>query len=144
VIILCNADTSVFKGPTTTVNPVDDLDYWVNMRVYALDSADKDIGVAQEYIGESEPRAVILPLDYIVGLSDKDALTFALKGKTRFVIAMPSKNPDPDYVEIALHMLGVNTVPVDYFLENSDKALAYMAIHDNMAWPEKIPSLRSN
>ena len=143
VIILCNADTSVFKGDTSTVQPADDLDYWVNMRVYALDSSDKNIGVAQEHTGEGEPNAVIASLESLLELSEKDAMAFALKGKTRYVIAMPSENPESDDLEKALETLGVNMVPVDFLLEEADDALDYMEAYDNTAWPEKIASLRS-
>jgi len=143
VIILCNADTSVFKDSSSTIQPADDLDYWVNMRVYALDSSDKNIGVAQEYTGEGEPNAVIASLESILDLSEKDALSFALKGKTRYVIAMPSKNPDSNDLEKALETFGVNMVPIDFLSETPEDALEYMDIYDNMPWPEKIASLRS-
>jgi hypothetical protein len=144
VIILCNADTSVFKGATSTVSPADDLDYWVNMRVYALNSSDTNVGIAQKYTGEGEPNAVIASLKSLVDFSERDALAFALKSKTRYVIAMPTENPDSDDLDMALKTLGVNIVPIDFFLETTADAADYMESYDNMAWPEKIASLRSN
>lgn len=144
VIILCNADTSPFKGDTSSTTPKEDLDFWVNMRVYALDAKDKNIGIAQPYSGQGEPTAVITSLDSIVALGTTEALTFGLKGRDRYVIAMPSANPDSGYLDKALNTLGVNMVPIDFLLENVKNAADYKNSYDNMAWPEKIPSLRSN
>jgi hypothetical protein len=144
VIILCNADTSPFKGDTSDTAPKDDLDFWVNMRVYALNAKDKNIGIAQSYSGQGEPNAIITSLESIVALGKPEALTFGLKGRNRYVIAMPSANPDSGYLNTALDTLGVNMVPIDFLLENVKDAADYKNSYDNMAWPEKIKSLRSN
>jgi hypothetical protein len=145
VIILCNADTSVFKGDSSTVQPADDLDYWVNMRVYALDSSDKNIGIAREYAGSGEPSAVITSLESISNLSEDKAIAFATKGKTRYVIAIPSTNPDKDTLRTAIKTLGVNMVLLDYLSEEPDQAVEYIkyAYDKNIAWPQKSPALRS-
>jgi hypothetical protein len=142
VIILCNADTSVFKDGKAGVEPANDLDYWVNMRVYALDSKHKNIGVAQEYSGEGAAAAIITSLDYISALSEKEATSFALKNKTRYVIAMPSDAPKAKDLDYALNTMGVNVVPIDFFTQGED-ALPLMDEYENESWPEKVPALRS-
>jgi len=146
VIILSNADTSVFKGATSTVAPAEDLDYWVNMRVYALDTADKNIGVAQKYPegAEGSPAALVTSLESILKLSEKDALAFGLAGKTRYMIAVPSENPTNKDLETAVNRLGVNIVPVDYLIKTPADAVETMKIYKNMAWPEKTAALKSN
>jgi len=146
VIILSNADTSVFKGATSTVAPAEDLDYWVNMRVYALDTADKNIGVAQKYpeSAEGSPAALVTSLESILKLSEKDALAFGLAGKTRYMIAVPSENPTNKDLETAVNRLGVNIVPVDYLIKAPADAVETMKIYKNMAWPEKTTALKSD
>jgi hypothetical protein len=143
VIILCNADTSVFKGDTSKVQPVDDLDYWVNMRVYALDTAHSGVGVAQKYTGSETASAIITSLEHVKSLSAADALSFGLAGKSRYVIAMTAGNPDIAHLDTALNTLGVNVVPIKFLSESATMALKYMEAYDNVPWPEKIASLRS-
>jgi hypothetical protein len=143
VIILCNADTSVFKGDSTTVQPANDLDYWVNMRVYALDTAHSGVGVAQKYSGSDRAYAIITSMDHVKSLSAADALSFGLAGKSRYVIAMTPSNPSKEDLNKAVNALGVNVVPINFLSENSEMALQYMGIYDNVPWPEKIASLRS-
>ena len=143
VIILCNADTSVFKGDTTTVQPANDLDYWVNMRVYALDTAHSGIGVAQKYSGSERASAVITSLEHVKSLPAAEALSFGLAGKSRYVITMTPNNPSKEDLNKALNALGVNIVPINFLSEYTDKALQYMDAYDNVPWPEKIASLRS-
>jgi hypothetical protein len=142
VIILTNADTSVFKGDTSTVAPAEDLDYWVNMRVYALDTAEKNIGVAQKYTGDDSPAAIVTSLDTITSLSEKDATAFGLAGKTRYVIAMSSENPGNNMIDMAIKRLGVNIAPVDYLIKAPADALKDMDIYKHMAWPEKTAALK--
>jgi len=146
VIILSNADTSVFKGATSTVAPAEDLDYWVNMRVYALDTADKNIGVAQKYpeSAEGSPAALVTSLESILKLSEKDALAFGLAGKTRYMIAVRSEDPTNKDLETAVNRLGVNIVPVDYLIKAPADAVETMKIYKNMAWPEKTTALKSD
>ena len=146
IIIMCNADTSIFKSKITTgVQPAEDLDYWVNMRVYAMDTADKNIGIALESGMGTTPSAVITSLSSILNLSEEDGIKFALSNRNRFMIAMPnsSENPTTKALSHALNTLGVNMVPVDFLIEGKEDALALFKEYGNMSWPEKADGLRS-
>lgn len=154
VIILSNADTTLFRTPLPggkQYSPADDLDYWVNMRVY-LDNEDDAQGIAKVSEkaggaaggGAQGPAAVVLSLSDIVNLGAAKRDAFATRGKSRFVIAMPGAltNPAPAQLDRALTDLGVNMVPLDIFgvpLEESKKLVEQ---YGGKAYKSKPAALR--
>jgi hypothetical protein len=143
-IILCNADTSMFRKPDTngkTFAPLEDLDYWTNMRVYLESSAVK-LGVTAT--AADTPKAVVIPLERLLTLNNTEADAFALKGKQRFTIALhvPEKNPTPDELDRALFEFGVNMVPVNIVGKTDDTIDGLRAAYDKKSYPLKPPAMR--
>ena len=144
VIILSNADTTPFRKATPQVNPADDLDYWVNARVY-LDSPEDAIGVTQAPPAGITPSAIVVKLNDVLQLSEKKAEAFAAKSKTMFVIAMPSQlnNPTTKQLDAAINSLGINVVPIDIFSDTVEKVQALVEEYSNMTFRPKPIALQN-
>jgi hypothetical protein len=150
VLVLCNADTSIFRAPLAggkRYDPADDLDYWVNMRVY-LGNEDEQHGVAK--IAEKEeatggPAAIITSLDAISRLGSAKRDAFAVKGKGHLVIAMPgaAANPAPKQLDAALKDLGVNMVPLDIFGVPLEESKPLVAAYEGKSYKSKPTALRA-
>jgi hypothetical protein len=122
MILLSNADTSIFRNTQATgsaVSVTSDLDSFVNMRVYLENPTDK-LGVTQPSSG-SNAHAVIMPFERLKAMSESEKAAFAMKGKTRFVIAMPAPLENPSYSEIKslLNDTGVNAIPLNLIGEDT-------------------------
>lgn len=144
VIVLCNADTTPFRKATPQVNPADDLDYWVNARVY-LNSPDDVIGVTQAPPVGTTPSAIVVKLDDVLNLSEKKAEAFAAQAKSTFVIAMPSqlKNPKVKELDTAINSLGINVVPIDIFSDSVESVQALVEEYSNMTFRPKPVALQN-
>ena len=125
IILFSNADTTIFRNlkglGLDTVDPKYDLDFLVNVRVY-LDDKNDSIGISTVPLNGQTPNAVIVPFDRLIAMSDDEMDTFALKGKSRFVIAMPSqmKNPAAESISKVLDVCNVNCIPLNLFGESID------------------------
>jgi hypothetical protein len=146
VVILSNADTSLFRSPELQkegmkYNPKEDLDFWVNMRVY-LDSDDTTIGISKT--AEKTPSAVVVKLEDVIGLSAAKRDAFATKGKNRFVIAMPNQDTNPSLAELdkAILELGINMVPLDIFTPAVEDTKRMLETYENDAYRTKPSTLR--
>lgn len=147
VIVLCNADTSIFRAPLAggkRYDPADDLDYMVNMRVY-LGNEDEQHGVAKIPEADDSPAAVILSLGGLNRLGSAKRDAFAVKGKSRFVIAMPgaAANPTPKQLDAALKDMGVNLVPLDIFSVPLEESKPLVAAYEGKAYKSKPTALRA-
>jgi hypothetical protein len=142
VIILCNADTSVAADPS---KPANDLDYWVNMRVYSDGTTDpKIIGVAQPFAATTGvAAAVVTSLPILTAMNQSQTDSIAIEGKSRFIIAMPHviSNPSPTVLNHALNACGVNIVPIDIFTVETEEAVNLTAEYGNVSWPQKSDAL---
>ena len=143
VIILCNADTSVFKNASPQINPADDLDFWVNIRVYLNDSADS-LGITQMPPSGITPSAVVVKLADVLAFSSQKTDAFAAQGKTRFVIALPSQmtNPTVQELDTAINLLGINMVPLDIFSDSVDTVKTLVKKYDSNDFRLKPEGLR--
>lgn len=127
IIVLCNADTSAFRNVTSlgldNIDTKYDLDFMVNIRVYLDDSNSDKLGVTTQPLNGEKANAVIVPFNSLEGLSQEDMDKFAMKGKSRYVIAMPSqmKNPTADSIKTVIGKCGVNCVPLNLFGEAIDE-----------------------
>jgi len=145
VIILSNADTTLFRSTSTALeryDPAEDLDFWVNMRVF-LDSEEDSLGITELSDYPQSTFAVVADLNRLLKLSDAKASKFAGKSKNTYVIAMPSRttNPTAKDVDTAINVLGVNAVPIDIF---TDKYVTNLvAEYSNMPYHPKPVALRS-
>ena len=144
VIILCNADTSIFRNTTPNIAPADDLDFWVNIRVYLNDSTEK-LGITQMPPSGVTPYAVVVKLDTLLNLSSDKMDAFAAEGKKKFVIALPSqlKNPEVKDLDTALNILGVNMIPLDIFSFETDSVKALVKRYNNEIFHHKSSGLRN-
>ena len=147
VIILSNADTSLFRSTSKSItkySPSDDLDYWVNMRVY-LDSENDKLGVSQLADPSFTISAVVVDLGRVLSLSDATAESFAEKGKMRYVIAMPGRvvNPTVKDLDKAINTLGVNSVPLDIFTDGTAEVMNLVSEYANMPYHPKPAALRN-
>jgi hypothetical protein len=126
VIIASNANTDMFRmggkpgekpGPAA-VAPAEDLDYWVNMRVYL--EGDESLGITLPPESDRQARAVVAGAATLLGLKGPKADAFAQKGKQRFVIALADakRNPTPAELDHLLNTLGVNVVGLDMFSDD--------------------------
>jgi hypothetical protein len=148
VIVLSNADTTLFRAPLKggqRYAPADDLDYWVNMRV-SLDNEDEVHGIAKlsEEGGAAGPAAVIVSLANILRLGAAKRDAFAGRGKGRYVIAMPGAmaNPSPAELERALKDLGVNLVPLDIFSVPLEESKKLVEVYEGASYKSKPAALR--
>ena len=121
-IVLCNADTSMFQKSAAlgygAYETKDDLDFWVNARVY-LQNAGDTIGVTEAAGSSVAPNATIMKLsDAVAG-----GTAFGKANIGKFIIAMPSltANPSPSDLSTAIDMAGVSVVPLDLFSDSIDK-----------------------
>jgi len=147
VIILCNADTSLFRSTSKSIDrydPAQDLDFWVNMRVY-LDSEEDNLGMTQPADSSMQPSAVVADLNRILNLSGGAASNFAGKSRRRYVIAMPSRttNPSVKDVDKAINTLGVNAIPIDIFTSPTADVMAIVGEYANMPYHPKPTALRN-
>lgn len=146
VIILSNADTSIFRAGSINKSeypPAKDLDFWVNMRVYLDDPSDLN-GITQIADDAIVPTAVLVDLNRILGLSSIQKEAFAAKGKRRYVIAMGKRttNPTPAELNIALNNLGVNVIPIDIFTDTDKNILLLSNEYANKSFRQKPMNLQ--
>ena len=139
VIILCNADTTPFRSPNLTTNfpPANDLDYWVNMRVY-LNSEFDVFGIAQTPPAGVTPRAIVVGFGALLAMSVQRSDTFTAKAKNQFVIAMPSALSNPSYKDLkAALALGINMVPLDVFNDKVSNMKNLVGVYSNKSYSPK-------
>lgn len=141
-ILLSNADTSVFRmspqGKRKSYLPTEDLDYWINMRVY-LAAESQGLGVTQIPVDQKSARAVLLHLEDALGLTTMQADAFAQRNRGKLTIAMPNptKNPTPEELARAINELGINVVPLHIFGEAPDAASALVRQYSSMSYRPK-------
>jgi len=146
VIVMCNADTSLFRNKTLNENKyttVNDLDFWVNMRVTLDDEADAS-GITQLADKSDTPAAVLVSLPRVLALSSLKQEAFAGKGKQRYVIAMGSRTDNPTTTEMhtALNTLGINAIPIDIFTPESNSILLIANEYSDMTYRPKPAALQ--
>ena len=124
ILLWTNADTTVFRSvEKLSIAPIalnQDLDYMTSMRVY-LDNSKDTFGITT--VAPDTAYAVIVPFKRLKAMKDKrnapnkEKQDFAMKGKTRFVIAMPGQTEEITQTDIdkVLKTAGVNTVPMNLF-----------------------------
>ena len=146
VIILSNADTSLFRSTSTSINkysPRQDLDFFVNMRVF-LDT-EESLGIAKLPESDSFVTAVVVDFDRVVAMSDAKKEAFAQKGKRRYVIALPKRteNPTAENLATAINVLGINAVPIDIFTQTTPEVMNITKEYANMPYHPKPAVLRN-
>jgi hypothetical protein len=147
VIILSNADTSMFRSAAAReggmrYNPKDDLDYWVNMRVY-LENDDTSVGITK-VTDKGDPKAIVVNFGEVVALSQSKGDAFAMKGKSRFVIGLPAPNTNPTVAQLdkAITELGINMVPLDIFTPTVEESKRLLESFNNDPYKLKGGALR--
>jgi hypothetical protein len=119
IILITNADTSIFRHVdklSMSAVPLDkDLDYMTCARAYLEDATD-DLGVTS-LASEHTPYVVVASYARLRGISGKMRDDYAIRGKGRFVIAMPTMADTPSQADIQSMMktLAVNVVPMNLF-----------------------------
>jgi len=146
-IILSNADTSIFRTkapPAERYNPAEDLDFWVNMRVY-LDSEEDTLGISTAAPSDLRVSAVVADLNRLLALPSAKKDTFAEKNKNRYSIALGSRltNPTPADIDTSLNQLGLNAVPIDIFTPSNAQVLKLTEEYSHMPYHPKPVALRN-
>jgi hypothetical protein len=146
VIVMSNADTSLFRRTTLNKNkypPMKDLDFWVNVRVYLDESGDMN-GITQMADSAIQPVAVLVDLKRVLALSSLNKDAFAAKGKRRYVIAMGDRttNASPAELSTALNLLGINVVLIDIFTDTDRNILLLSNEYSNKTYQEKPVALQ--
>jgi hypothetical protein len=147
VIIASNANTDIFRmgrkgSKAKPYAPAEDLDYWVNLRVY-LESDEQSIGITQMPPDEKQARAVVVPISKLLAFQstpdNPKAGAFASKGKMRYVIAMPDakKNPTQDEMDYLLNTLGVNMIPLDIFGDDLATVKSLVKLYNGSSYRTK-------
>ncbi len=139
VIILSNADTTGFRSSTLTTPfpPANDLDYWVNMRVY-LNSEFDVFGIAQTPPSGVRPNAIVVGFGALLAMSPQRSDAFTAKAKTQFVIAMPSALSNPTYKDLKAGLaLGINMVPLDVFNDKPANMKNLVGVYSNKSYNPK-------
>lgn len=144
IIVLSNADMTFFRNAQSVgvqVDPTSDLDQMVNMRVW-LDAEGDSFGVTS-FPGHSIPNAVIVPYSRIKGMSQKDRDAFAMKGKRRFVIAMPGPLESPTAADLkSLNAdTGVNAIPLNLIGSDPAPINALLAVWGNKSYYQVKPMM---
>ena len=133
ILLWTNADTSIFRNTAKlsmgAVPLAQDLDYMSCMRVY-LDDENDSFGVTSVAY-EGPAHAVIVPFKRMTAMKErrgeinKEMQDFAMKGKTRFVIAMPGQTEEAKQNDIqrVMKKAGVNTVPINLLGKTSQDIL---------------------
>jgi len=145
-IVLCNADTSVFRTTTRQIAPADDLDYWTNMRVYQNLGEGPIIGVASRPENNVTPSAIIVPFSDLMELiHSKLEDNFIMYHKGMFVIAMtpPMDNPSVEQLDMALNIFGVNVVPLDIFSTDIKEVVNLVGEYSGMSFRPKPSSSKT-
>jgi len=147
VVILSNADTSLFRSTSASIDrydPAKDLDFWVNMRVY-LDSDNDSLGITHAQDPNGAVHAVVADLTRLLSMSDSAATAFAAKAKSRYVIAMGDRITNPTVKEIdrAINTLGINVVPLDIFTPLTTTIMDITSEYANMSYHPKPVALRT-
>lgn len=137
-IILCNADTTIFRTTKRPISPANDLDYWVNVRVY-LNTSDDRIGVTRAPAAGVIPAAIIVNLTDLLELSPDNMDQFTFKNKGIFVIAMAPQldNPSLKQLDLALNIIGVNVVPLDIFSTDLKEVVKLVGEYSGMSFRPK-------
>lgn len=146
VVVLCNADTSLFRNKATSLTrytPSEDLDFWVNMRVFM--EANDSLGITQLPDDPSIISAVVVDLYRVVSMTEAEKDAFAAKGKNRYVIAMPPRlmNPKAQQLSTAINNLGINVVPLDIFTDSTKEVMNLTSEYANMPYHPKPVILRN-
>jgi len=146
-IILSNADTSMFRSKNPSAeryNPAEDLDFWVNMRVY-LDSEEDTLGISTAAPSDIRVSAVVADLNRLLALQPAKKDTFAEKNKMRYSIALGSRltNPTPADIDTSLNQLGLNAVPIDIFTPSNAQVLKLTEEYSHMPYRPKPAALRN-
>jgi hypothetical protein len=146
VIILSNADTTRFRNHEPAINPAEDLDYWVNMRVYMNTDVD-DVGTLGATVAPPKgvsPSAIVVSLPNLLKLSEKQLDAFIAEAKQQFVIALPSQknNPSADEMNTSLNKLGLNMIPLDIFSHDIKEVKALVELYNNKTYRPKPLGLR--
>lgn len=141
IILMCNIDTSMFRntnGLGVTINQDRDLDSLVNMRVY-LESEDDRLGLTQSMQPPMLPNAVIMSYSRLKRMIQSDRDKFAMKGKKRFVIAMPDQLENPTVADMKnlLDTTGVNVIPLNLIGTDANAINALIT-----PWANSIPYYR--
>ena len=151
ILLWTNADTSVFRNleklSMTPVSMNEDLDYLTCMRVY-LDNSKDSFGVTT-VASETPAYAVIVPFKRLAKMKDKktepnkEKQDFAIKGKGRFVIAMPGQTDDIKQKDIdkLLSTAGVNTVPMNLFGKSDPEIREKISLWNGQSFYRMKPTL---
>ena len=146
VIILSNADTTRFRNHKPPISPAEDLDYWVNMRVYMNTDVD-DVGTLGATVAPPKgvsPSAIVVSLPNLLKLSPKEREAFIAEANQQFVIALPSQkdNPSADELNTSLNKLGLNMIPLDIFSHDIQEVKALVGLYNNKTYRPKPLGLR--
>lgn len=147
IIILSTFDTSMFRNVKklglSTIDPVEDLDYWVNAQIFT-EKPTKVSGVAAVAPANTKVRASIVSLSEILNLSEADKKVWATRNKDIFTIAMPSQNTNPNEEGFmtALTNLGINVVPLDIFSFEAAQTQRLTEILERKTWKMRPLALR--
>jgi hypothetical protein len=114
------------------------------MRVY-LDSEQDSLGISSLADPSSSVPAVVVDLNRILTLSPANAEAFAEKAKKKYVIAIGSRTKNPTVKELdkAINTLGVNSVPLDIFTDDTATVMNLVSEYANMPYHPKPAALRN-
>jgi hypothetical protein len=144
VIILSNMDTSLFRRGIQSYAPADDLDYWVHAQLYKLDDADK-LGVTSVASANTKPRAIVVPIESVLGLSTESQKAWATKNKDYFSVVIPSATSNPSVIDAnsLLGSMGINVLPLDLFSFDVKQVAALFDLWKKNTWNMRPVALRS-
>ena len=144
VIILSNMDTSLFRKGIQSYAPADDLDYWVHAQLYKLDDAD-NLGVTAVASANTKPRAIVVPIESVLGLSTESQKAWATKNKDYFSVVIPSATSNPSVIDAnsLLGSMGINVLPLDLFSFDVKQVAALFDLWKKNTWNMRPVALQS-
>ena len=134
-IVLCNYNTNILAP---TLNPKNNLDFWINARVY-LDPSGKSetLGTVTTLVPSGQmPYVKVAATQQLLQLPDANVADYLSSTSSVFTIALSSMSESftAEQVGILLNSLGIQSVPLDIL------RLACTKDHENTRTPRQTVS----
>ncbi len=139
IILISNADTTLFRRTEQLAmkdfDQKKDLDAMVHIRAYAETSDDILGASGLAPVNSTNVHAILVKLDRVLKLSEKEKGAFRDMSRTRFVIALTPQMSNPSLEDLrAAYSLGINLVPILPFGNTAEEQARIIAL-----WkPEKF------
>jgi len=141
VLIFSNLDTSLFRTVKPAYQPREDLDYWVNLRLFK--DSTNSLGVTQPLTQNKMARGIVDTTVYFTTIPPENTAAAVDKTRIRWTIAVSDigTNPAVDKVTIMTNTIGVQSIPIS-IIEKNDNEKNLLNVWKDTCWKVKPKNLR--